>query len=97
MGRLGGKLTSNLLAGATDDGSRVLDADEQQLVKNKLLAEHRMAYCDRQIEIVRAVLNGLANPVDLQLALNSGCRSQADAEEWSRRNYGPSSVEIYSN
>lgn len=59
----------------------------------KELAEHRMKLIDNLSPTERAVANGLGNPVDLALACAEGCRSQADAEEWVRHNYGPSAVE----
>jgi hypothetical protein len=52
-----------------------------------------MAQVDSLPPFAREVLQGLPNPVDLNLALAEGCRTQADAEEWVRANYGRSAVE----
>jgi hypothetical protein len=95
--RLGGGLSAAFYKGAilSDGGDRIAAADEAQLAQNKAVAEQRSVFVDRQQPHVRAVLQGLPNPVDLAYALEDGCRTQADAEEWVRKNYGPSAVERY--
>jgi hypothetical protein len=66
---------------------------EEAIAKRKALADTHMSVFDKQPRVVRDILNGLPYAPDLPLAFSDGCRSQDDAEEWCRRNYGASAVE----
>ena len=64
--------------------------EEEKLARRQAAATARMSIHDSLPPTVRAVANGLPLPDLILPALQSGCQTQEDAEEWLRRVVGQS-------